>query len=91
MFVRGLRRLAGLRVFNRALSSNTGDVFYDALHLWEVSLRKNKAKLTHFLHGVVGCGGAIELIRQTSSDRALGAAAVWRPVCDQLWRKLGRA
>ena len=47
-------------MFNRALSSNTGDVFYDALHLWEVSLRKNKAKLTHFLHGVVGCGGAIE-------------------------------
>ena len=60
LIIRGLRRVAGLRVFNKSLASNTGDVFYDALHLWQAGLRKNKAKLAHFLEGVIGCGGYIE-------------------------------
>jgi len=53
--IKGLRRLAGLVMLNKTLSSSDGLVFYDALHMWEASLRGNKALLNHYLDGVPGC------------------------------------
>lgn len=41
--INGLRRLAGLVTINKTLSSNDGEIFYDALHVLESSLRGNKA------------------------------------------------
>ena len=39
LMVRGLRRAAGLHIFNQTLATSSDDVFYDALHLLEASLR----------------------------------------------------
>ena len=39
LMIRGLRRAAGLHIFNQTLATSSDDVFYDALHLLEASLR----------------------------------------------------
>ena len=55
--IKGLRKVAGLVMLNKTLSSNDSAVFYDALHIWEASLRGNKAQLIHYECGVQGYGG----------------------------------
>ena len=47
-------------MFNQSFASNDGNVFYDALHMFEASLRGNQAKLNHYLDGVPGCGARTE-------------------------------
>ena len=43
-------------MLNQTFSQNEGPIFYDALHMFEASLRGNKAELGHYLDGVPGCG-----------------------------------
>jgi len=47
-------------MFNRTFVQNNGDVFYDALHLLEASLRCYKGTVSHYLDGVPGCGARTE-------------------------------
>jgi len=58
--ISGLRRLAGLEMFNGMLESSDDVVFFDALHCLTASLRQNKAKICHYLSGVNGCGNKTE-------------------------------
>lgn len=58
--IRGLRRLAGLVMFNKTFETNEKEIFYDALHMFEASLRGNQAKLCHYLDGVPCCGARTE-------------------------------
>ena len=58
--IKGLRRLAGLVMINKTFEKNENEIFYDALHIFEASLRGNQAKLCHYLDGVPCCGARTE-------------------------------
>ena len=47
-------------MLNQTFTQNDDAVFYDAMHVFEASLRGNKAKLSHYLDGVPGCGTSTE-------------------------------
>ena len=47
-------------MLNKTFMCNDEEIFYDALHMFEASLRGNKAKLNHYLDGVPGCGARTE-------------------------------
>lgn len=69
--IAGLRRLAGFEMINQILATCSGQVFYDALHLFTASLRNNKSKVSHYMTGVDGCGFETEKKIQKKFSQAM--------------------
>ena len=69
--IAGLRRLAGFEMFNKILATSSGQVFFDALHLFTASLRNNKSKVSHYMTGVDGCGFKTEKKIQKKFEKAI--------------------